>query len=166
MGYNFASRQPVGTAESSQVASLNTIFEEHDINNKDYGMQRFVYKKITDAGVATAIGSPVGEVQESGGGTVTPDFSDVGADSILGDGGGIAQFVVAAAGTSYGWVQSKGIGRAIMKTTGALAAAVLGTWTDDDTVAVVADGTEEYVFVMNLVAASGGSVAAGGYRLL
>ena len=162
-----AARLPVGTAADTQVAILNTEMDQLDVNSSDRGKQRFIFKKILDAGVGTSIGSPVGEVQGTGGGTVTPDQSDVGAGAILHGGGGIAQFAVAAGTTSYGWVQRSGIGRTVLKTTGALAAGALGYWSGDDTVVVYTAGTHDaYVFVMALVVAASGSVPAGGYRLL
>ena len=158
-------RQAVGTAMSTQEHSLNVYFEEHDLNDRDLGIQGFVYKKIFDAGVATIIGSPVGCTQASGGGIVTPDQSDAGAGAVFG--GGIAQFAVALNVTRFGWVQRYGISRSIVKTTGALAAGVFGRWSGDDTVAAITAGTDDAEgFCWNLVAASGGSVAAGGTLLL
>ena len=158
-------RQAVGTGNADQQHPLNVYYEELDVNDRDFGIQGFVYKKILDAGVATAIGSPVGSTQASGGGIVTPDQSDSGAGGVFG--GGIAQYVVAAGTTSFGWVQRYGISRTIVKTTGALAAGVFGRWSGDDTVAAITAGTDDAEgFCWNLVAASGGSVAAGGTLLL
>lgn len=159
--------QKVEDSSTTQQHSLNWRFEQVDVNSEDYGTQGFVYKKLFDAGVAAIKGSPVGETQASGGGTVTPDQSDAGSAGILGTGGGIAQWAVAANTTLFGFVQYQGIGRVLMKTTGALAANALGVWTGDDTVAAFTDpGNEELIFVRALVAASGGDVAAGGYLLL
>ena len=162
-----SNKMKVGTAYDTYTVPLNTYFEELDVNNKDFGLQGFVMKTIFDAGVATSIGSPVGSTLASGGNIVTPDQSDAGKAGVLGRGGGIAQCAVALNVTRYAWVQCRGIGRAIMLTTGALAAGDLGSWTGDDTVAVV--GTdEEFAFVHALVVAAGSplQVPAGGYLLL
>lgn len=163
----WSARQAVETSASTQQVPFNIYFEQMDVNTADYGLQGFVYKNIFDSGVATSKGSPVGATQAAGGSIVTPDQSDAGGAGVLGRGGGIAQVAVAANTNAYQWVQCVGIGRVLMKCTGALAANALGVWTGDDTVAAFTDpGNEELIFVRALVAASGGEVAAGNYLLL
>lgn len=157
----------VGTAYADQLMDLNLYYEEQELSagNQDWGIQGFVWKKVFDAGVAAIIGSPAGETQASGGGTVTPDQSDSGAGGIFG--GGICTAAVTANTTRYEFLQCRGIGRQIMKTTGALAAGVFARWSGDDTCAAITAGTDDAEgFCWTLVAASGGSVAAGGVRLL
>lgn len=155
----------VGTAYSTQVQEYNTCRCEQDPNNAGYGVQYFVFKKVFDAGVATSIGSPVGSTQASGGNIVTPDQSDASSGGgIRGISGGVAQVAVAANTNRFQFIQYAGIGRVALQTTGALAAGALGVWSGDDTVAAFTDpGNEELIFVHALVAASGGTCAAGGY---
>lgn len=162
----WSARQSVEKSESTQQIPFNVYFEELDVNTSDFGIQGFVYKNIFDAGVACVKGSPVGSTQASGGKIVTPDQSDAGGAGILGTGGGLVQYIVAANTNAYGWIQNFGINRVLAITTGALAANALGIWSADDTIAAFTDpGNEELIFCRALVAASGGSVAAGGLLL-
>ena len=158
-----ANKMKIGTAYSTYSVPLNTYIETLDVNDQDFGLQGFVMKTVLDAGVATSIGSPVGSTNASGAKIMTPDYSDVNKGSILGRLGGIAQFAVAAGTTSYGWVQNLGLNRVAAKCTGSVAAGVQVEWTDDDTFAVLA--TADVAFGKDLVAASGGTVAAGGLYL-
>ena len=159
----FRAKQPVSETQTDQQENLNLVYQEQDLTKPDYGMQRFVYKNINS--VATIkVGSPVGETQASGGGVVTATQATAGAAGILGDGGGFAPVAVTASTSVFGWVQSAGITRMIIQTTGALAANDLAEWTGNDTIAVVGGTTEEFVFGRALVAAASGTVAAGGFR--
>lgn len=159
----YAIRQKVDTVSATQQHPFNVYFEEMDVNTADYGHQGYVYKTILDAGVATSAGSPVGSTQASGGSVVTPDQSDAGSAGIRFRGGGIAPVAVAAGATKYGWIQCVGINRVAAICTGALAANAQGEWTADDTIAAFSNS--QFIFCRALVAASGGSVAAGGLLL-
>ena len=162
----WAKKQAVGVSATDAQHALNIYFEEADpVNGSDFGMQGFVYKKIFDAGVATVLGCPVGDVAAAGGGTVTPDISDVNAGAIKGRGGGLTTFVTALNVTAYGWVQNVGYTRYSTITTGAVAAEADLEWTDDLTIAAFTNA--KWIFGKARVAAAGTPlrIAAGGVML-
>jgi hypothetical protein len=157
----------IGTSEDTQTMALGWTVEELDVNNTDRGIQVFKYfKLIGENSVAISVGSPVGEKQAAGGGTLTADQSSAGSAGICHGRGGLAQFAVTATGTKFGFVQTGGLNRVAAKIgSGTVSAGAHVIWSGDDTLNDVGASDEEDIFARALVAGASNAVAIAGLAL-
>ena len=163
----WAARLKVGAAAETKLIPYNAVMGEMDVNNSDFGVQRFVFKQVFDAGVAASAGSPVGTTQAAGGGIVTPDQSDVTAIAIRGMNGGICTFAVAANAIRYGWIQFEGVNRyGALAGSGTITAGVGTVWSGDDTLTDVGATDEEAIFAVPQVTKNSSNVIVAGNLLL
>ena len=156
------SKLAVGVAESDPSLNLGYEFEEQDLNNADFGIQGFAYKKVNSA-VAVKQGSPVGDLGVSGGNNVTAAQATSGAKGICQGAGGISTIAVGAGVVKYGFVQIEGVNRYAAQCTGAVAAGVHVEWSGNDTIIALATAGNE--FGHTSIVAAAGLIPAGGLRI-
>ena len=136
-----------GNTATAGVIPLNSVVHEHDINNKAFGLQSFVWKSILDATINVSVGTVVGSTLAAGMGICTPDISDTTAAMAIGMMGGLATVAVTAGTTDYQWVQFKGLNRYDARaTTGTVTAGLFQLWSDDDVIGDIGATTEEHAF--------------------